>query len=117
MKIENYLKFYSDGRYEFYKCSGCFGPQLGHQAAKCTRLKYEKETIQEFEIYLEEIGGFKEAIWRREKEKETEREKIRVRELVDAAAAAAAQTGAAGTAVAGTAGGVAQIVKPRQPPN
>ena len=77
VKIENYLKFYSDGRYEFYKCSGCFGPQLGHQAAKCTRLKYEKETIQEFEIYLEEIGGFKEAIWRRDKEKETEREKIR----------------------------------------
>ena len=25
VKIENYLKFFSDGRYEFYKCSGCFG--------------------------------------------------------------------------------------------
>ena len=113
MKIENFLKFFSDGRYEFYKCSGCFGPQLGHITAKCTRLKYEKDTIQEFEIYLEEIGGFKEAIWRREKE--TEREKIRAKEMVDAAAAAAAaQTGTTGTA--GTAG-VAQIVKPRQPPN
>ena len=30
VKIENYLKFFGDGRYEFYKCSGCFGPQLGH---------------------------------------------------------------------------------------
>ena len=45
VKIENYLKFYSDRRYEFYKCSGCFGPQLGLITAKCTRLKYEKETI------------------------------------------------------------------------
>ena len=52
VNIENYLKFYGDGRYGLYKCSGCFGPQLGHKAAKCTRLKYEKETIQEFEIYL-----------------------------------------------------------------
>ena len=49
--------------------------------------------------------------------KETEREKIRAKEMVDAlAAAAAAQTGTAGTAVPGAAGGVAQIVKPRPPP-
>ena len=36
VKIENFLEFYSDGRYEFYKCSGCFGSQLGHIAVKCT---------------------------------------------------------------------------------
>ena len=36
VKIENYLEFYSDNRYEFYKYSGCFGPQLGHITAKCT---------------------------------------------------------------------------------
>ena len=23
VKIENYMKFFSDGRYEYYKCSGC----------------------------------------------------------------------------------------------
>ena len=109
VKIENYLEFFGDGRYEFYKCSGCFGPQLGHITQKCTKLKYESDTVKEFEIYLKEIGGFKEAIWRREKEKETEREKIRAKEMVDAAAAAA-QTGT--TATAGTAGGVAQ----RKPP-
>ena len=79
VKIENYLEFYSDGRYEFYKCSGCFGPQLGHIAAKCTRIKYESDTVKEFEIYLEEIGGFKEAIWRREKELRVEKEKIRAK--------------------------------------
>ena len=33
--------------------------------------------MQEFEIYLKEIGGFKEAIWEREKKKEIEREKRR----------------------------------------
>ena len=115
VKIENYLKFFSDGRYEFYKCSGCFGLQLGHITQKCTRLKYEKETMQEFEIYLEEIGGFKEVIWKREKDKETEREKIRAKEIVEAARAVESSTAAtAGTA--GTAGGIAQIVKPRPPP-
>ena len=83
VKIENYLEFFGDGRYEFYKCSGCFGPQLGHITQKCTKLKYERETVQEFEIYLKDIGGFKEVIWRREKE--TEREKIRAKEMVEAA--------------------------------
>ena len=50
VKIENYLEFYSDGRYEFYKCSGCFGPQLGHITAKCTKLKSESDTVKEFKI-------------------------------------------------------------------
>ena len=27
VKIENHLKLFGDGRYEFYKCSGCFGPK------------------------------------------------------------------------------------------
>lgn len=68
VKIENYLEFYSDGRYKFYKCSGCFAPQLGHITQKCTKLKYERYTVLELEIYLKEIGGFKEAIWKREKD-------------------------------------------------
>ena len=45
VKIENYLEFFGDGRYEFYKCSGCFGPQLGQIIQKCTKLKYEKDTV------------------------------------------------------------------------
>ena len=110
VKIENYLEFYSDGRYEFYKCSGCFGPQLGHITAKCTKLKYESDTVKEFEIYLKEIKGFKEAIWRRDKE----REKLRAKEIVEAAKAVESSREPA-AAVAGTAGGVAQIVKPRPP--
>ena len=62
--------------------SGFFGTQLGHITAKYTKLKYESDTVKEFEIYLTEIGGFKEAIWKREKLKETEREKIRAKEMV-----------------------------------
>ena len=111
VKIENYLEFYSDGRYEFYKCSGCFGPQLGHITAKCTKIQYEGDTVKAFEVYLKEIKGFKEALWTRDKE----REKLRAKEMVEAAAAtAAAQARKAGRV--GTAGGVAQIVKPRPPP-
>ncbi len=64
--------------------------------------------MREFEVYLKEIKGFKEALWKRDKE----REKLRAKEMVEAAAAA--QAGTAGTV--GTAGGVAQIVKPRPPP-
>ena len=105
MKIENYLEFYSDGRYELYKCSGYFGPQLGHITAKYTKLKYESDTVKEFEIYLKDIKGFKEVLWRRDKE----REKLRAKKMVEAAAVtAAAATAQAGTA--GTAGEVAQIV-------
>ena len=112
VKIENYLEFYSDGRYDFYKFLGCFGPQLGHITQKCTRLKYENDTVQEFEIYLEEIGAFKEVIWKRKKDKETEREKIRAKEMVEAARAVDSST----AATAGTAGGVNQLVKLRPPP-
>ncbi len=46
VKIENYLEFFGDGRYEFYKCSGCFGPQSGHIITKFTILIYERETVQ-----------------------------------------------------------------------
>ena len=36
VKIENFLEFYSDGRYELYKYPACLGPQLGHIEVKCT---------------------------------------------------------------------------------
>ena len=72
VKIENYLEFYSDGRYEFYKCSGCFGPQLGHITAKCTKIQYEGDTVKAFEVYLKEIKRFKEASWKRDKERKVE---------------------------------------------
>ena len=53
---------------------------------------------------------------KRERQKETEREKIRAKEMVEEAAATAAAAATTGTAGTGTAGGVAQIVKPRPPP-
>ena len=94
VKIENFLEFYSYGRYEFNKCLGCFGPKLGHIAAKCIKIKYERDNVKEFEIYLKEIGGFKEAIWKREKEKDTETEKIRAKEIVEVARAVGSSTAA-----------------------
>ena len=104
MKIENYLIFFSDGRYEFYKCLGCFGPKLGYITQKCPKVKYDRESVKEFEIYLEEVGGFKEAIWKREKENKIEMEKIRAKEMVEAARAVESSTVAAVAATAGTAG-------------
>ena len=107
VNIENFLEFNSVmGSYEFYKCSGCMGPQLGHIAAKCTKIPYESDTVRQFEVYLKEIKGFKEALWKREEEKEKRK--------VEAKVAAAAQAGNAGIGAA--AGGVTQVVKARPPP-
>ena len=77
----------------------------------CPRLKYDKETVQEFEIYLKEIGGFKEAIWKRQKE--IEREKIRAQEMIEAAKVVESNTA---PVAAGIAGGTTQLVKSRPPP-
>ena len=59
VKIENHLEFFDDGRYEFYKYSGCFVPKFGYITQKCSRLKYDKETMQEFEIYLKKWEDLK----------------------------------------------------------
>ena len=69
--------------------------------------------MQKFEIYLEEIGGFKEALWEREKRKEVEREQIRAKELIEAAKAVESNTA---PVAAEAAGGTTQLVKPRPPP-
>ena len=29
------MDFDDDGKYEFARCEGCFGPLLGHMEAKC----------------------------------------------------------------------------------
>ena len=84
VKIENFLEFYSDGRYEFYKCPGCFGPQLGYIEVKCTKIAYESDVVRKFKVHLKKIKGFKEGLGKREKEKE----KLRPKEMVEAAAAA-----------------------------
>ena len=64
---------------------GVYGATVGHMAAKCTKILYESDIVRQFEVYLEEIKGFKEAIWSREKEKES----IMARKMIEAAEAAA----------------------------
>ena len=51
------------GRYEFARCEDC----NGHMKVKCPMLAYGDEDVKKFETYLKRIGGFKEALWAREK--------------------------------------------------
>ena len=78
VNIENFLEFNSvTGNYEFYKCSGCMGPQLGHMTVKCMKAPYESEIVRQFEVYLKEIKGFKEALWKREEDKERRKAEVK----------------------------------------
>ena len=67
VNIENYLRFDYGGKYEFKKCEYCTGPLLGHYQPKCPRLEYDAAGVKRFEDYLQNIGGFDEALNRREK--------------------------------------------------
>ena len=59
--LEDYLKFKSNGEYEFLSCENCDGPMLGHQITKCTGLEesYDEKTIAKFEKWLERIPELK----------------------------------------------------------
>ena len=51
--IGNFLDFDDDGKYEFARCEGWFGPFLGHIEAKCTGkegVRYGSEAVKIFEI-------------------------------------------------------------------
>ena len=67
VNIENHLEFNYQGDYVFKKCEYCVGPLLGHVMQKCPKLDYDEKAVKKFEIYLKTIGGFSEAIERREK--------------------------------------------------
>ena len=67
MNIENHLKFNYQGDYEFKKCEYCDGLLLGHMAQKCPKLDYDEKVVNKVERHFENIGGFHEAIERREK--------------------------------------------------
>ena len=73
VNIENHLKFNYQGDYVFKKCEYCDGPLLGHTTQKCPKLDYDKKVVKKFDNHLENIGGFHEAIERREK---SHREKV-----------------------------------------
>ena len=62
--IEEYVKFKSNGEYEFLSCENCDGPMLGHQITKCTGLEEsnDEKTIAKFEKWLERIPEFKKQV-------------------------------------------------------
>jgi len=61
--LEDYLKFKSNGEYEFLSCENCDGPMLGHQVTKCRHGEgYEEKTIAKFEKWLERIPEFRKMI-------------------------------------------------------
>ena len=65
--------------YEFARCEDCNGPLMGHMKAKCPKIAYGDEDVKKFETYLKRIGGFKEALWARDKKNREENEKIEIK--------------------------------------
>ena len=73
MDIGNFLDFDDDGKYEFTRCEGCFGPLLGHIEAKCSGkegVRYRSEAVKSFEIWIKRVPGFREMIELRRKKRD-----------------------------------------------
>jgi len=96
------LRFDYGGKYEFKKCEYYTGLLPGHYQPKCPKLEYDATDIKRFEDHVQNIGGFDEALERREKRYWKNRAKWSKNE--------------AGTVTLGTAGRTTQLVKPRPPP-
>ena len=77
--LENFLDFDFNGKYEIASCEDCNGLLLGHMKAKCSKIGYSDEDVKKFENYLKRIGGFKEALWARDKKNREENEKIELK--------------------------------------
>ena len=54
--LKEYLKFKSNGEYEFLECENWDGPMLGHQVTKCRHTEgYEEKTLVRFKKWLDKI--------------------------------------------------------------
>ena len=54
--LEDYLRFKSNGDYDYLECEDCDGPMLGHQVAKCRHDQgYDEKTIRRFKKWLDRI--------------------------------------------------------------
>ena len=81
--LENYLKFKSNGAYEYFESENCDGPMLGHQNAKCRHSEeYEEETIEEFKTWLDTIPELSRLLQVRAMEKANRLEERRA-EIID----------------------------------
>ena len=69
----NFLDIDDDGKYEFARCKGCFGPLLGHMEKKCNGkegVRYGSEAVKSFKIWLKRVPGFRESIELRKKKRD-----------------------------------------------
>ena len=103
--LQEYLKFKSNGEYEYLECENCDGPMLGHQVAKCRHNEgYEEKTLVRFKKWLDKIPEL--------------RKQLEEREIEMADRAAGNQAEMMGRVIrdATEARGTTQLVKARQPP-
>ena len=92
---------------------------MGHMKAKCPKIAYGDEDVKKFETYLKRIGGFKEALWARDKKNREENEKIELKKEEIRANKFAEKIRLALEGKEGKAampGTTTQLVKSRQPP-
>ena len=54
----NFVKYDEHGHSTFRRCPYCYGPLMGHIQSKCPKVRYDKDAVEQFEIYLENLGGF-----------------------------------------------------------
>ena len=118
MVLKNLLDFDLNGKYQFSSCEDCNGPLLGHMKAKCPKIGYGDEDVKKFENYLKRIGGFKEALWARDKKNKEENEKIKLKkeEIRASKFAEAVRLALESKKNKTMPGTTTQLVKSRQPP-
>ena len=58
IEIENYVRFWDNGQFEFKECEYCTGPLLGHIQSKCPRVEYDEKGVKRFKNHLKNLGGF-----------------------------------------------------------
>ena len=56
----NFVKYDENGHFTFRKCPYCYRPLMGHIQSKCPKVRFDKDAVEQFEIYLENLGGFHE---------------------------------------------------------
>ena len=116
--LENFLDFNFNGKYEFASCEDCNGPLIGQMKAKYSKFAYGDEYVKKFETYLKRIGGFKEALWARDKKNREENEKIELKkaEIITSKFAELVKLALESKENKTTPGTTTQLVKSRQPP-
>ena len=103
--LQEYLKFKSNGEYEYLECENCDGPMLGHQVAKCRHNEgYEEKTLVRFKKWLDKIPELRKQL------------EERAREMADRATGNQAEMMGRVIWDATEARGTTQLVKARQPP-